>query len=257
MEYYTRATEIDPLYALAWTGIAEALASAPINGDAEPTAMWSRSRDAARRAIEANPHLSEAHAVNGQVNWFFEWDWLAALEWHRRAIALDASNAWSHSMVGHVLSQMGRHDEGRPFIDARALEPMAAVHYAMASQVAFQAGDFGGARQYARRAIAIDPEFWVGHMMLGQVSEQLAEVDVALDALTTASRLSDGNSKPVGLRGYILATCGRTEAATEVLATLHDVSRTRYVPPFAMALVHAGLGNDHNVFECLAPPRRS
>jgi TolB-like protein len=97
VEYYTRATEIDPVYALAWTGIAEAFASGPINGDAEPTAMWSRARDAARRAFEANPDLSEAHAVNGQVNWFFEWDWLAALEWHRRAIALDASNAWSHT----------------------------------------------------------------------------------------------------------------------------------------------------------------
>jgi len=252
VEYYTRATEIDPGYALAWAGIAEAFASAAINGDAEPLVMWPRARDAAQRAVEANPSLSETQAVCGQVNWFFEWDWPAAVECHRRAIALDPSNAWSHSMLGHVLSQMGRHDEGEPYLQqACTLEPMAALHYAMASQVAFQGRDFESARRRARRAIVIDPEFWVGYMMLGQACEQLGEIDVALDALATASRLSDGNSKPVGLRGYVLARCGRTGAARDVLSMLEDLSRLRYVPPFAAALVHAGLGEDDRVLESL------
>jgi hypothetical protein len=121
---------------------------------------------------------------------------------------------------------------------------MAAHHYAMASQVAFQGRDFESARRCARRAIVIDPEFWVGYMMLGQACEQLGEMDVALDALATASRLSDGNSKPVGLRGYVLARCGQTAAARDVLSMLEDLSRLRYVPPFAAALVHAGLGED-------------
>ena len=252
IEYYTRATAIDPRYALAWAGIAEAFASAPINGDAPPELMWPRAREAARKAVEANPNLSEAQHVCGQVDWFFEWDWPAAVTALRRAVALDLSSAWSHGMLGHVLSQLGRHDEGRPFMErACALEPMSPLHYAMASQVAFQARDFETARQHARRAIVIDPEFWVGYMMLGQACEQLGEVDVALDALATATRLSDGNSKPVGLRGYILATRGHATAARDVLAMLNDLARIRYVPPFAMALVHAGLGEDERVFECL------
>jgi len=88
-------------------------------------------------------------------------------------------------------------------------------------------------------------------MILGQACEQLGDVDVALDALATASRLSDGNSKPVGLRGYCLAKSGQTAAAREVLSMLEDLSRIRYVPPFAMALVHAGLGHDRQVYEWL------
>jgi len=252
IEYYTRATAIDPSYALAWTGVAEAFASAPINGDAEPLVMWPRAREAAEKAVEANPNLCEAQHVWGQVNWFFEWDWPAAVAAYRRAIALDPSSAWSHSMLGHVLSQLGRHDEGRPFMErACALEPMSPLHYAMASQVAFQASDFETARQRARQAIVIDPEFWVGHMMLGQACEQIGEVDMALDALATATRLSDGNSKPVGLRGYILATRGHVSAARDVLSMLNDIARVRYVPPFAMALIHAGLGEDDQVYEFL------
>jgi Flp pilus assembly protein TadD len=252
IEYYTRATDIDSRYALAWAGIAEAFASAPINGDAEPLVMWPRARDAATKAVAANPNLSEAQHVWGQVNWFFEWDWPAANAAYRRAIDLDPSSAWSHSMLGHLLSQLGRHDEGRPFMErACALEPLSPLHYAMASQVAFQARDFAGARTLARRAIVIDPDFWVGHMMLGQACEQLGDVDVALDVLATATRLSDGNSKPVGLRGYILANQGQTAAARDVLAMLHDLARIRYVPPFALALVHAGLGEDAQVFQFL------
>jgi TolB-like protein len=252
IEYYTSATGIDESYALAWAGLAEAYAAAPINGDAEPLLMWPLARDGADRAMAANAKLCDAQHVHGQVSWFFEWDWLAAVAAYRRAIALDPSSAWSYTMLGHVLSQLGRHDEGRPMMDrACALEPMSPLHFAMSSQVAFQALDFVAARHLARRAIVIDPEFWVGYMMLGQACEQLGEVDVALDALVTAARLSDGNSKPVSLRGYILARIGETAAAREVLAMLEELSRVRYVPPFAMALVHAGLGEDGQVFDCL------
>ena len=214
--------------------------------------MWPLARDAAQKAVDANPNLSEAQHAFGQVNWFFAWDWPAAMAAHRRAIALDPSGAWSHSMLGHVLSQVGRHDEGRPFMErACALEPLSPLHYAMASQVEFQSRRFDSARDRARRAIVIDPEFWVGYMMLGQACEQLGEPELALDALATATRLSDGNSKPVGLRGYILATGGHGAAAREVLAMLTDLTRLRYVPPFALALVHAGLGEDEQVFDLL------
>ena len=128
---------------------------------------------------------------------------------------------------------------------------MSALHHAMASQVWFQARDFEGARHLARRAIAIDPEFWVGYMMLGQACAEAGEPEIALDALATATRLSDGNSKPIGLRGYVLATRGQTTEARDLLQMLTDLSRVRYVPPFAMALVHAGLGEDERVFEWL------
>ena len=252
MEYYERATEIDPDYALAWAGLADAYASAPMNGDARPSDVHSLARQAAAQAARSELSLCETQHVLGQVSWQLEWDWPSAEAAFRRAVAFDASRAWPQSMLGHVLSQMGRHAEAVPFMRrARELDPFSAAHRAMSSQVAFQARDYAAASGHARQAIVIDPDFWVGYMMRGQASDQLGETDVALEALAIAARLSGGNSKPISLRGYVLARIGMLKDARDVLGVLEDVARSRYVPPYAMALVHAGLGEPDAVFEWL------
>jgi hypothetical protein len=85
--------------------------------------------------------------------------------------------------------------------------------------------------------------------MLGQAYAQTGETDLALEALSDAARFSGGNSKAISFRGYILAKTGRVGEAREVLRTLE--SREGYVPPYAMALVHAGLGDGDAVFAWL------
>jgi Flp pilus assembly protein TadD len=170
----------------------------------------------------------------------------------RRAIALDPSYAVAHRCLGHVLSQTGRQDEARSALRrARELDPLYAMNHAMSAQVAFQARDYSKAVEYARQAIVLDPEFWIGNMEAGQVYEQLGQIDLALEALTKAARFSGGNSKAISVRGHLLAKAGRTQEAREVLNALETVSRQRYVPPYAMALVHAGLGDRDAVFEWL------
>ena len=69
--------------------------------------------------------------------------------------------------------------------------------------------------------------------------------------LGEAERLSEGNSKPVSTRGYVLAKVGRTSEARVVLAQLMERSRQGYVPKYAVALVHAGLGDRASMFTAL------
>jgi tetratricopeptide (TPR) repeat protein len=147
---------------------------------------------------------------------------------------------------------MGRHNEGLPIARrAPEFDPLYAMPYAMMSQVAFQARDNSSALDFARQAIVLDDEFWIGHMERGQALEQLDQNELALEALTTAARLSCQNSKPMSLRGYILAKTRCHDEARTLLTTLDTASRQRYVPPYAMALVHAGLGERDTVFEWL------
>ena len=252
IESFQRATVSDPAYSLAWANLAMAYGSSPFNSDVDPRLVAPRAREAALRAIAANADLAEAQHALGHLNWAFEWDWPAAEAAFRRAIALDPSYSLVHVVLAHLLSQSGRHADAEPFMRrARELDPLNPLSYALSSQVAFQARDFGAALQHANRAIALDQEFWIGHQMRGQALEESGDHDLALKALATAARLSSQNSKPISLTGYILGRSGHTADARDVLGALELASRQRYVPPYALALVHAGLGDADAVFDWL------
>ncbi|HUE90182.1 MAG TPA: winged helix-turn-helix domain-containing protein, partial [Vicinamibacterales bacterium] len=252
IEYFERAIVLDPNYALAWSGIADASLASSINSDVPPLEILPCAREAARRAVVAQPDLAEAQASLGYINFLLEWDWSAAASAFHRAIALDPSYALAHRMLGHVLSQTGRHVEARTAMRrARALDPLYAMSHAMSSQIAFQARDYPAAVEHARQSTIVDPDFWIGHVQLGQAYEQVGELDLALQALTNAARLSRGNSKATSFRGYVLAKLQREDETRDVLRMLEAVSRDRYVPPCAIALVHAALGEREAVFQWL------
>lgn len=252
IESFQQAAVADPAYSLAWANLALAYGSSPVNSDVDPRQVASKVREAALRAVAADPDLAEAQHALGQVDWAFAWDWPAAEAAFRRAIELDPSYSLVHLVLGHLLSQTGRHAEAERFMRrARELDPLDPLSYALSSQVAFQASDYAAALQHANRAIALDQEFWIGHQMRGQALERLGDDDLALQALATAARLSGQNSKPISLTGYILARSGRAAEARDVLEALQIASSQRYVPPYSLALVHAGLDDADAVFEWL------
>ena len=252
VEFYTRATGFDPNYALAWSGLADAATSGPITGDADPLTVWPHAREAVAHALSAEPNLPEVQTSVGFLKFWLEWDWLGAEAAYRKAIALDASHSLGHRLLGILLSHMARPEEARPAMaHARALDPLLAANHALSSQVAFSGRDYPAALQFARQAIAINPEFWIGHLQLAQVCAELGDHELAFDALQRAARTSAGNSKVIALRGYLFARLGRAREAEETLQTLQAVARERYVPPYAMALIHAGLGETDQALECL------
>jgi TolB-like protein/Tfp pilus assembly protein PilF len=252
IEYYSRAAERDSEYALAWSGLADAYAASPINGDAPPLEVWRRAKDAAERAVAGEPDLAEAQASVGLVKFWLDWDWAGAETAYRTAIALDPNYAVAHRTLGIVLSHMQRHEEAeRTVRRARELDPLHAANYALSAQVAFNARDYPAAIQLARQATLLDPEFWVGYIQLAQACQQSGESDLAFDALRKAGMFGGDNSKVISLRGFLLARLGRTVEAAEVLNMLEAASRHRYLPPYATALVHCGLGQPDLAFNWL------
>ena len=113
IEFYTCATAIDPAFALAWSGHADAYTAGPITGDRRPSDVWQRARDAVRSALRAQPDLAEAQASAGVLKFWLDWDWPGAEAALRRAVALDPHYAHAFRMLGHVLSQTGRHPAAR------------------------------------------------------------------------------------------------------------------------------------------------
>jgi len=252
MEFYARATALDPKYAIAWSGLADAFTGSTINGDARPLDVWPRARAAIGNAVESEPDLAEAQTSLGIAAFFLDWNWQLAERALRKAVELDPFYCLAHRTLGIVLSYLRRHAESQLAVRrARELEPLNVAHHALSAQVAFNASAYPEAIAFARHATVLDSEFWIGYLQLAQAYEQTGDHDLALDALQHAGRFSGGNSKVMALRGYLLAKLGRADEAREVLNTLQAVSLERYVPPYAMALVNAGLGERHTALECL------
>jgi tetratricopeptide (TPR) repeat protein len=219
----------------------------PMTEDASPRAVSPLATEASERALRAQPDLAEAQTSIGFRKFRLDWDWPGAEAALRRAIELDSRYWFSFGMLGHLHSQRGEVRESLTAMRrARELEPLLPVNHTLSAQVAFAARDFVLAAQFARQALAIDPEFWIGHFQLAQAAVQLGEYDLAQRAIADASRTSGGNSKVVALRGYLYARQGRKAEARQVIDTLIALAGERYVPPCAIALVHAGLGDIDN-----------
>ncbi|MGH9510887.1 MAG: winged helix-turn-helix domain-containing protein [Terriglobales bacterium] len=257
IEYFTHATQLDPKYALAWSGLADAYSASPVNGDAQPLMVWPKAREAMAKAIESEPGLAEVQTSLGFLKFWLDWDWPGAETAVRKAIEQDHSYPLAYRALGVVLSHMRRHDEAQLAMRrARELDPLYVMHQSLSSQVAFAARDYSAAVQFARQAIVVDPEFWIAHLHLAQIYVELGEFSLALEELDSAGKLSGGNTKTIALRGYIFAKTQRPAEAREVLQTLGSISRERYVPPYAMALVHAGLEQRDSALDWLERGRR-
>jgi TolB-like protein/Tfp pilus assembly protein PilF len=248
IECYQRATQLDPHYALAWTGLADAFASSPIHADAPPREVWEKARRAAEQAVAAEPELAETQTSLGFVKFWLDWDWSEAEAAYRKAIAIDPNYSLVYRLLGIVLGHAGgREEEARAAMErARAIDPLQAMHHALSAQVAFLGRDFSAALEFARHAAVVLADFWIANFQMAQAYEQLGDYELALKALSRAGGMGGENSKVMSLRGFVLAKMGREEEARTVLKTLETLARERYMPPCAMAQVHVGL-NEHDL----------
>lgn len=252
VEHYSRATELDPEYSLAWAGLADLFAASPMTADTPPLDVWPRARDAAAHAVASGPDIAESQTARGMVNYWLDWNWSAAEAAYRSAVAQDPSYALAHRMLGVLLATDGRHEEARACLKrARELDPLQPMMHALSAHVALLARDEAAGLEFARQATVVGPAFWIGFFQLAWAYERLDQLDLALDALHQANVSSGGNSKMLSLRGYVLAKAGRRDDAEQVLRTLEAIAHERYVPPYAFALIHVGLGRNDRALDWL------
>jgi TolB-like protein/DNA-binding winged helix-turn-helix (wHTH) protein/Tfp pilus assembly protein PilF len=259
-QYFEQATAMDPDYALAWAAIAFASLTSTRTADADPAAVKPVALAALERARKLGPDLAETRYAEGYYHLFIALDPRAAEREARAAIALDHNNSQAHVLLGAALSATGQMVEARDVMRrARELDPTFALAFANSASVALLAGDDEAALEYSRQAIAINPDFWVGHLYFGQASERLGKPQDALQALSDAARLSEGHSLTYSQRIPLLTKLGRTDEARALLADMEDRAARQYVPSYAVAVAHAQVGNVDAAFDWLdrAVQRRS
>jgi serine/threonine-protein kinase len=252
IEYLERAVERDPAYALAYTAIALAYTQLGIGiaGALPPGEAYPRARTAAAKALELDPGLAEAHAMLGFLRFVCDYDWAGAEQDLRRAIELNPNSGAAYDTFGLMLSALERYDEAIEVqVRAHELDPLA--HRLDRATTFLRAGRYSEALEIAIRVNQLDPHFAMARATLGWAYLYNGLPEQGLAELEKAVALAPDSTMFLAQLGQFLAQVGKTEQAREILRQLQQLSRERYVSPYHMAYVHAGLGEDEQAMDWL------
>ncbi len=243
-ERFEQAIALDPTYAPAYLGQALCYNAGGYSGDRAPYESFPAARASARRALELDPDLAEAHAVLGQVTFQADWDWAQAEREFKQAIALDPSSADVHQGYGIFLETISRFAPAvKEYTRARELDPLTSKRTLDLAFALYYARRHDASIAELRTVLDADPASPWARMMLGcnyaykrMDGEAVAECDAAVAGLPDDQNV-------LAVCGKVYGLAGRRERASELLTRLKSLSAKRYVDPYNMAWVCDGLGD--------------
>ncbi len=243
IDHFNAAVDADPTYALAYAGLADTYSQMSFFNAVPPRDAMPKAKAAATRALEIDSALAEAHISLAYASFTFDWDWPAAIRHFDQALALNRAAVINHAYYPFYLTVAGQHDDAVNVARA-ALDrdpPSASLSHTLAVQLLL-ARRFDQALAEGRRTVDLDSRFAVAHDVLavtlaseGRYPEALVEVEKAVELSPfTAPFRAD--------LGFVQAKLGNRAAARRILDQLSAESTSRYIPAFAFAVVHTGLG---------------
>ena len=257
IEYFEQAIAVDPGYALAYSGLADAYRSLAY-GAAGGVEFFPRSKAAALKALALDDTLAEAHTSLGAALELYEWDFPGAEREYRRAIELNPGDAVAHHRYGVFLTRTGRIEEAHAELRrALELDPLSLPINADAAGPFVRSGDYERAEEQLRKAIEIDPNFPRAHYLLANLYTQMGRYEEAIaeaqkTAALNAPRQQGGGAPRVGYQlAYIYAKAGRAREARQVLDELESSPDRRDSLPYFHALTYAALGEKERAFALL------
>ncbi|HZM99526.1 MAG TPA: protein kinase [Pyrinomonadaceae bacterium] len=251
IEFFKQAIEVDPSYALAYAGIADCYAVLNFFGDLSPKDSAIKAMAAAKKALEIDDSIAEAHTSFGLIKLIYEWDWQSAERELTRAIKLSPNYPTARDWYSTYLMAIGKVDEAIHEIkNAQELDPLSPIITTGLARQLYYARRPEQAIEECLKILDMEPHFAPAHWFLGQAYEQQGRYDEAIDQLQQAVNYSGGRALMLSSLGYTYAVSGRRAEAEGVLDSLHDASRQN-VPALTFAFVHAGLGQHDAAFEWL------
>ena len=253
LELFEQALQLDPNYALAQAGVADAYTLLAFYGFMRPADAMPRAKTAARRAVALAPDLAEAHAALAFISLTYDWDWQAAASGFARALDCNPNLVAAHYWRATYLWGIERRfdeaiAEARHATDLDPLAPHPVMQLGVSLLVARRHDE---AILALRRAAELDATSFLASYYLGIAYRSRNRLAEAIGALETAASLSGRHPWPMGQLCIAYAAAGRPTDAQALHDELAARSRREYVQPSGFAALYAQLGRIDEAFEHL------
>jgi TolB-like protein/DNA-binding winged helix-turn-helix (wHTH) protein/Flp pilus assembly protein TadD len=251
IEYFQEAIAREPNYALPYVGLADSYFGLEYLEIVPPLQFKAQERSAILKAIALDDSLAEAHTSLAHAQEMEDWDFATAEKEYRRAVDLNPSYALAHHWLGNDLAIRGRSSEAlEESRKAMALDPLSALYRASYAHRIAYSRRFDEAADACHKALELDANHPIANMYLGQIEEYCGRFP---DAIIRFRKAYEATATPLHLAnlGHAYARNGNPSEALKVLAQLRTLSKTRYVSPYAFALVYIGLGETEKALESL------
>ena len=251
IEFFNQAIAIDPNYGAAYAGLADCYNMLVVYGRLPPKEGFPKAKEAATRALEIDESSAEAHTSMAFIKFRWDWDRPATEREFQEAIRLKPAYAPAHQWYSSYLVAVERFDEA--IAEAKRteeLEPLSFVASSHLGWIYYLSGQNDKAIEQCKKILELDPSSFPARRYLGLAYEAKGMYTEAIAEFQKGVKLS-GSPLMLALLGHAYAVSGKTAEAKQVLNDLQQLQGQRYVSPYTVAAIHAGLGDRDQVFKWL------
>jgi serine/threonine protein kinase/tetratricopeptide (TPR) repeat protein len=259
IEYFKRAEEKDPTFALAFSGLADSYALLCDIGVARPVDEMPKAKAAAEKAVDTDPTLAEAYTSSAFVKLSYDWDWTGAQRDFQQALKLNPKYPTAHQWYASYLMQMGKFSLAKSEIEeAHNLDPLSPIISSNTGLYSYYEHNYDDAIAKYKLTLQSDPDFWVARHYLALAYVQKGMYDEAIKELRSLikapvsgpvpNEVIASDTEAAASLGFAYAMAGKKAEAQDILRKLQSLSERRYVSGIYFAIVYAGLkDNDHAI----------
>jgi TolB-like protein/DNA-binding winged helix-turn-helix (wHTH) protein/Tfp pilus assembly protein PilF len=251
IDYFQQAIQIDPSYAPAYAGLADCYNMLVVYGVQQPKDGFPKAKEAATKALEIDESLAEAHTSLAFIEFRWDWDRVEAEREFQQAIKYQPSYQPAHQWYSSYLVALERFDEA--IAEAKRtqeLEPFSLISSSHLGWILYLAGRNDEAIEQCTRILDLDSNFFPALRYRGLAYAQKGMYREAINDFQKAVKLS-GSSLMLAVLGQGYAASGQKAQAQQVLNELRDLQDKRYVSPYTVAGIYAGLGDKDQAFKWL------
>ena len=252
IEYFNQAIAKDPNFALAYAGLSDVYGQLPVYSAGSPRDNVPKAMAAAKKALEIDESIAEAHTALGFQLFYYEWNVPGSNKEFQRAFELNPNYATAHQWYGiWNLASTGRFDEAIAELKrAQELDRLSLIINTNLGESYIYARQYDKAIEQLRKTLELDQSFYRAHWTLGVAYELKASFPEAIAEYQKARALDD-DPRALAMLGHAYAISSKRDEALKALDQLKELAKRRYVSPINFVFIYIGLGEKDEAFQWL------